>query len=60
MQQGFVITGVNGQQVENLEALKSALGSAQGTVMLQGIYPGYEGTYAYPLNLDSQSTVPAL
>ena len=52
MQQGFVITGVNGRQVANLEDLKSALGSAQGTVMLQGIYPGYEGTYAYPLNLD--------
>ena len=56
MQQGFVITGVNGERVENLEALKSALGSAQGTVMLQGIYPGYEGTYAYPLNLDETPT----
>jgi len=52
LQQGFVITGVNGQPVNNLEALRSALGAAQGTVRLEGVYPGYEGTYAYPLNLD--------
>jgi Do/DeqQ family serine protease len=52
MQEGFVITGVNGQQVNNLESLTSALASAQGTLRLEGTYPGYEGTYAYPLNLD--------
>jgi len=52
MQQGFVITSINGQSVNNLESLSSALGSAQGIVRLEGIYPGYEGTYAYPLNLD--------
>lgn len=52
IQQGFVITSVNGQPVKDLESFKSALAGAQGTVRLEGIYPGYEGAYAYPLNLD--------
>jgi hypothetical protein len=52
MQQGFVITGINGQPVNNLENLSSVLGSARGIVRLEGLYPGYDGIYAYPLNLD--------
>jgi serine protease Do len=53
MQEGFVITSVDGQEVNSVDDLKAALGSAQGTVRLEGIYPGYEGTYGYPLNLSS-------
>jgi len=52
MQEGFVITGVNGRQVNNLEELNAALASAQGTIRIEGMYPGYDGTYAYPLSLD--------
>jgi len=52
MQEGFVITGVNGQPVNKLEDLTAALAAAQGTIRLEGAYPGYDGTYAYPLNLD--------
>ena len=55
MQEGFVITSVDGQAVNNLGDLKTALGSAHGTVRLEGVYPGYEGTYGYPLNLDGSS-----
>jgi Do/DeqQ family serine protease len=52
MQEGFVITSVNGQEVKTVDDLKAILGSSQGgTVRLEGIYPGYEGTYGYPLNL---------
>ena len=51
MQEGFVITSVDGQDIKNLDDLKSILGNAQGTVRLEGIYPGYDGTYGYPLNL---------
>ncbi|NNV54391.1 PDZ domain-containing protein [Panacibacter sp. KCS-6] len=51
MQEGFVITSVDGQEVNNLDDLKAILSNAQGTVRLEGIYPGYEGTYGYPLNL---------
>jgi serine protease Do len=53
MQEGFVITSVDGQEVKNLDDLKNILANAQGTVRLEGIYPGYEGTYGYPLNLGS-------
>lgn len=53
MQDGFVITDVNGQTIRNLDELKEALKSANsGQIRLGGIYPGYEGTYAYPLVLD--------
>ncbi|HVX50729.1 MAG TPA: trypsin-like peptidase domain-containing protein [Chitinophagaceae bacterium] len=55
MQEGFVITSVDGQAVNNLDDLKAALANAQGTVRLEGVYPGYEGTYGYPLNLDDDS-----
>ncbi len=56
LQNGFVITAINGLPITNLENFKTVLGSAQGEVMLQGVYPGYEGTYAYPLNLNEHTT----
>ncbi len=56
MQDGFVITDVNGQEIKNLDDLKEALKSVNGgQVRLGGIYPGYEGTYAYPLVLDGSN-----
>ncbi|WP_153800729.1 Do family serine endopeptidase [Foetidibacter luteolus] len=51
MQEGFIITSVNGQEVKTVDELKSILASARGNVRVEGIYPGYEGTYGYPLNL---------
>lgn len=52
MQEGFVITSVNGQTVKNIDEFKTALEANKGyTVKLEGIYPGYEGSYGYPLNL---------
>lgn len=54
MQEGFVITSVDGQEVKTVDDLKALLSKAQGgTVRLEGIYPGYEGTYGYPLNLST-------
>ncbi|MGI8950930.1 MAG: Do family serine endopeptidase [Chitinophagaceae bacterium] len=57
MQEGFVITSVDGQDVKSIDDLKNILSNSNGTVRLEGIYPGYEGSYAYPLNLggDDQS-----
>jgi serine protease Do len=52
MQPGFVITSVNGQEVDSLEDLAKILGNINGPVRLEGIYPGYDGTYTYPLNLE--------
>jgi serine protease Do len=52
MQPGFVITSVNGQDVTSLEELSKVLGNINGPVRIEGIYPGYDGTYTYPLNLE--------
>jgi len=55
MQDGFVITGVNGVVIKNTDDLRAALEKSKGnTVKLEGIYPGYEGSYGYPLNLGSE------
>lgn len=55
MQEGFVITSVNDEEVKSVDELKSALSNAKGgTVKLLGIYPGFQGTYAYPLTLNGE------
>lgn len=54
MGEGFIITSVNGEDVTSLEDLSRILGgnNTRGTVRLEGIYPGYDGMYTYPLNLE--------
>jgi serine protease Do len=52
MEDGFIITSVNGEEITSIEDLGKALDRAKGNVRLEGIYPGYEGTYGYPLNLN--------
>ena len=56
IQEGFIITSVDGRDVNNLDELKSIINSSHGTVRLEGVYPGYDGTYGYPLSLESQSS----
>ena len=51
IQEGFIIMSVNGQEVKTIEQLNSLLANATGAVKLEGIYPGYDETYGYPLNL---------
>ena len=53
MEEGFIITSVNGVDVKNVEELGKALLNARGTVKVEGMYPGSD-MYTYPLNLDSQ------
>lgn len=53
MQDGFIITSVNGMEITSLEELSQAIKSLKGeSIQLEGMYPGYEGIYRYPLNLD--------
>jgi Do/DeqQ family serine protease len=54
MDDGFVITSVNGRNVKSVEELSKILNNAIGTVRLEGFYPGYRGTYTYPLNLSEE------
>jgi Do/DeqQ family serine protease len=58
MQEDFVITAVSGTAVSSKEQLAEMLTKAQGTVRLEGIYPGFEGTYAYPLNMANRGNNP--
>jgi Do/DeqQ family serine protease len=55
LQEGFIITSVDGQDVNNVDDLKTILNNSHGTVRLEGVYPGYDGTYGYPLSIDSDS-----
>jgi Do/DeqQ family serine protease len=50
MEEGFIITSVNGVDVRNVEELSKALYNARGTVKIEGMYPGSD-MYTYPLNL---------
>ncbi len=52
MQPGFVITSVNGQDVNSVDSLSKLLANMSGPASVEGIYPGYDGTYKYPLNLE--------
>jgi serine protease Do len=52
MQEGFIITSLNGRPVTSIEDINKLLSQARGAVRVEGIYPGYEGTYTYPLNVN--------
>jgi len=55
MQEGFVITSVNGSAVKNMDDLKIALAEIRGgTAYFEGVYPGYTDSYRYPVKLDTE------
>ena len=56
MQEGFIITSVDGQDVNSVDDLKNILNNSNGTVRLEGVYPGYDGTYGYPLTINSDNS----
>ena len=52
MQEGFIITSINDQPLKSLTDLERVIAANKGRkIKVEGIYPGYEGTYAYPLDL---------
>ncbi|HEY4112150.1 trypsin-like peptidase domain-containing protein [Puia sp.] len=53
IQEGFIILKANGEEVKNLEDFQRIVGKASGTVKLEGVFPGYEGVYTYPLRLSA-------
>jgi Do/DeqQ family serine protease len=54
MQEGFVITAINGAEIKSVDDLKAALAGASGTIYFDGIYPGYTESYRYPVKLDEE------
>jgi len=54
MEEGFVILRVNGREVLSVEDFRKALESpGSGSVKLEGVYPGDDGTFTYPLKLNA-------
>jgi Do/DeqQ family serine protease len=52
MQEGFIITSVNDQEVKSVNDLDKILSINKGRkVKIEGVYPGFESTYPYPLDL---------
>ncbi len=54
IQEGFVITAVNGNDINTLDDLKEILKNAHGTVYFDGIYPGFSESYRYPVRIDNE------
>ncbi len=55
MEEGFVILKVNGQEVNSLEDFRKIIDAAgRGSVKLEGVYPGYDGSFTYPLKLNDE------
>jgi S1-C subfamily serine protease len=52
IQPGFIIISVGRQGVNSVEELSELLNTMSGTVSIQGVYPGNDMPYQYPVNLD--------
>ena len=54
IQNNFIITSVNDKPVRSVQELSNVLANLSGNIRLEGTYPGSDGSYTYPLNLDEQ------
>ena len=56
VQEGYVITKANGKEVKSLEDLRKVVETTtDGTLKLEGMYPGYEGVYPIVVNLNGSA-----
>ena len=55
MEEGFVILKVNGQEVSTVDEFRKIVEQAgNGSLKLEGVYPGYDGSFTYPLKLNDE------
>jgi len=55
MEEGFVILKVNGQDVNTIEEFRKIVEQAgNGSLKLEGVYLGYDGSFTYPLKLNDE------
>ena len=52
MEEGFIITHVNGKTVSSIEDFKTYIHTKKGGIMLSGFYEKYPGKYYYAFGLD--------
>lgn len=50
MRDGFIIVKINDTDIKNINELNSVMGNSK-TLTITGFYPGYDGLYDYPINL---------
>lgn len=55
MEEGFIITTVNGRDIKNVDDLGRFMSANDGKIKLEGIYPGFNGVYTYQVKLDNDS-----
>ena len=54
MEDGFIILKANGKDVTTKEEFRKLLENNPGlSIKLEGVYPGYDGAFTYPLQLNS-------
>jgi S1-C subfamily serine protease len=54
MEAGYVITKVNGKEVLSVDDFRKEIEKSTGNVKLEGMYPGFEGIFPYPLKLNEE------
>jgi Do/DeqQ family serine protease len=55
MDENFIITSVNGREVKSVEEIGQILRmGGNGKLKLEGIYPNFDGSYTYQIQLDQQ------
>jgi serine protease Do len=47
MRDGFIIIKANGQEVKTVDDLANIMQRSSGRLVLDGLYPGYDGAYSY-------------
>lgn len=50
IEEGFVITRIDRQPISGIDDLEAALQSTTEGVLIEGIYPGYRGSFYYGIN----------
>lgn len=50
IKKGFIIIKAGNKPIKSKDDLKTALEAAGNSIIIEGIYPGYEGIYQYALN----------
>ena len=53
IQEGFIILKANGNDVLSKEDFQKIVANSTVTVKLEGVFPGYEGVYSFPLKISS-------
>jgi S1-C subfamily serine protease len=51
MKDGFVILKINDKDVKSVDEMRKLI-AQESTITISGFYPGYDGLYEYPINLD--------